>query len=137
MLSTDLPVTEWWDPEWDQYDVPSYPEDSLPFELWHACYMHQAWLEWLMTGRTWGWPDGLLARQLEPARRPPSWYPGQPDPPRVRVDRCCCLYIRHYLLGTPPPGVEIVVNPVIATAFLIDEQCTHHGLPALEHDEYP
>lgn len=80
------------------------------------------------------WRENL--HELEPPRRPPSWYPGQPDPPRVRVDRCSCLYIRHYLLGTPPPGVEIVVNPVIATAFLIDEQCTHHGIPALEHDEY-
>lgn len=111
-------------------DLPP-PHDSGYFAAWYHAACHIEEIDWIM-GRLQHAPY----LELEPARRPPSWYPGQPDPPRVRVDRCCCLYIRHYLLGTPPPGVEIVVNPVIATYFLIDEQCTHHGIAALEHDEF-
>lgn len=76
--------------------------------------------------------------QIEPARRPPSWYPGQPDPPRVRVDRCSCVYIRHYAsYPIDTSRYRPTQRVVVATGFVIDEQCTHHGLVALDHDEYP
>lgn len=57
MHSTDLPVTEWWDPEWDVYSVPLSPfEDrgSVPLEdhveTWWAAYEHQWLLGWIMSG---------------------------------------------------------------------------------------
>lgn len=84
------------------------------------------------------WREPLY--ELEPPRRPPSWYPGQPDPPRTRVDRCSCIYQRHYAY-TPYQASQGHVRrylTVVATGFVIDEQCTHHGIAALEHDDaYP
>jgi len=57
MNSKDLPVTEYWDPEFDVYDVPLSPfEDfgAVPLEdhveLWWAAYEHQWLLGWIMSG---------------------------------------------------------------------------------------
>lgn len=63
MNSTDLPVTEYWDPELGYYDVP-IAADGVPYDVWWPAYEHIAEIEWITTGRTWGWPDGLFGRQL-------------------------------------------------------------------------
>ena len=98
MHSSELPITDWWDPEWDVYDVPSSPYDvqrpgekaeALPealFDAWWEAYDHTAEVAYIMTGSRWGWPDNLHARQLTQHA-----YPGQPatrtKPP---VKPCCC-----------------------------------------------
>lgn len=61
MNSADLPVTEWWDPEWDVYDVPGSPYDPQPagctdpvgeadFDAWWAAYEHCWILGWITNG---------------------------------------------------------------------------------------
>jgi hypothetical protein len=89
MNSADLPITEWWDPEWDVYDVPGslYDQDSpAAHSIWWTCYEHVAMVEWIMTGRSWGWPD-------KPKELERHAYPGQPStrtkPP---VKPCTCEY---------------------------------------------
>jgi hypothetical protein len=133
MLSTELPVTEWWDPEYELYAVQPFPDDSVPFALWHEAYLHEATIEWIMTGHTWGWPDGLFARQLEPPRRPPSWYPGQPEPQKPRRRACTCFYGLRQVLDAPGP---YVVSPTPSgegdltwwtRCFVIVFDCPHHG----------
>lgn len=85
MKSTDLPVTEWWDPEWDLYDVPLSPfDDGVDVETWWAAYEHLWMLSWVLHGTeayidvhyqhqlTTGIPEGCTCRDA------PGWYPGRP-----------------------------------------------------------
>jgi hypothetical protein len=49
MLASDLPVTEYWDPHWDVYDVPLCPQASSDPAWWPA-YEHQWLVGWIMDG---------------------------------------------------------------------------------------
>lgn len=130
MNSSDLPITEWWDPEYDVWDVPGSPYDAqapgemagdLPdwsFAVWWAAYDHVSEVGYIMTGERWYAPPNLYAHQLE-ARA----YPGQPthhSAPPVRP--CSCAY---HVVQTPADGRLIVP--------------TYHHSPGLtledEHDE--
>lgn len=50
-----LPITEWWDPAWDVYDVPGSPDvddpDAPGHDVWWAAYEHLWMLRHIMTGR--------------------------------------------------------------------------------------
>ena len=49
--SKDLPITEYWDPEWDVYDVPLSPfEGNVDHEIWWAAYEHTWILDWILMG---------------------------------------------------------------------------------------
>lgn len=52
MDSKDLPVTEWWDPEWEVYDVPLSPfeGDRVDVDTWWAAYEHGWILGWILHG---------------------------------------------------------------------------------------
>jgi hypothetical protein len=111
------------------YPDPPIRLDQVPEHLVDAWY--EAWAHWGIVDALWygEWP---CCRELEPPRRPPSWYPGQPDPPRVRVARCACIYVRRYA----PARLDGVRTSVLDhTLFLINEQCPHHGIDAYEIPE--
>ncbi len=58
MHSTDLPVTDYWDPEWDVYDVPFSPaDDGVDWDVWWAAYCHLWDLRWVMDGYAEYRPD--------------------------------------------------------------------------------
>lgn len=136
MLSTELPITDWWDPEYDVYDVPLCPQgdydDPDETEAWWAAYDHLETVRHIMTGRRWYSPDNFYAHQVEPPRRPPSWYPGQPEqrPPRIRP--CTCFYGLRTVPDAPRPW-EDVRTPGIrrrrfyTRCFVIVWDCPHHG----------
>lgn len=55
MHSSELPVTEYWDPAWDVYDVPLSPwtgfgGPEVPAEVWWAAYEHVWILSWIRHG---------------------------------------------------------------------------------------
>lgn len=111
MLSTELPITEWWDPEWDVYDVPIAPE-NVPYDVWWPAYFHQAMIEYITTGRTWGWPDGILMRQLTAGPASVPYLGAWPWP-------CSCEYV---VFDCPWPA-----RWAIASGFRIHSDCPQHG----------
>lgn len=132
MNSTDLPITDWWDPDWGVYDVPSSPYDvqevgdtsavtEQHWMVWWTAYDHNAEVVYIMTGSRWGWPDNLLTRQLTRHA-----YPGQPSTrTRPPVKPCTCEY-------RPPDWWLIEGSGVVMLAgsrFMRDPACPHHGLP--------
>lgn len=145
MLSTELPITEWWDPEWDVYDVPLSPftgagaELEVPYDVWWAAWSHIWTLDWITTGTAWYAPHNWQ-NQLEPARRPPSWYPGQPEPPRHRFRACTCSYGLRQVTNAPgpytpvpPPSGEGALS-WWTRCFVIVFDCPHHGDDRLEEE---
>lgn len=84
MNSTDLPITEWWDPAWDVYDVPGSPYDDsdAPHDVWWAAYEHLWMLRHVMTGR---------------AEYTPSHFQHQLT---TGSELCTCRY-RRYLISAP------------------------------------
>lgn len=94
MKSTDLPVTEFWDPEWDVYDVPLGPfDDGVEVDVWWAAYEHVWMLSWIQHG-TEAYIPFHYQHQLTTGcrcREAPGWYPGRPeapDCPQHRPHRC-------------------------------------------------
>lgn len=72
--------------------------------------------------KVWDAPGGTL--ELEPPRRPPSWYPGQPDPPKPRRWPCTCFYGLRHVENAPGP----YAGPAGWTrCFVIVWDCPHHG----------
>lgn len=76
-------------------------------------------------------PTMVLQRQIEPPRRPPSWYPGQPDPPRQRIRPCNCFYGLRQVENAPGP---YEYSPALSgdltwwtRCFVIVWDCPHHG----------
>lgn len=78
MHSSDLPVTEWWDPEYDVYDVPNSPYDPQPvgstgavtsaeFDTWWTAYDFLWDLRWVMHGSAEYRPD-FRGRELTTGR---------------------------------------------------------------------
>lgn len=143
MLSTDLPVTEWWDPEVDYYGVPMSPTGHGPAAeaAWWPAFVHLAEIEWIMTGRTWGWPDGLFARQLTTGHDPlcPAITAGwecdcrDEGPPYLGAWPwpCSCAYYRS---RTHFSHVETLTGSLIPTYglpgiswFIIHSDCPQHG----------
>lgn len=145
MNSTDLPVTEWWDPEFGYFDVP-IAADGVPYDVWWPAYEHIAEIEWITTGRTWGWIDGLFARQLttgddvydvqrhdpadcnicRPFIGPLFVVAGVPKP-------CTCEY--HAMRWVLPiPFIETLRHTILdvgglhaASWITINPACPHHG----------
>jgi hypothetical protein len=133
--SRDLPITESWDPDWDVYDVPIFGWEDVPVDIWWACYEHCAWIEWIMTGRTWGWPEGLLARQLTTGA-----YPGQPAQRSEKIAPSCrCFYqVRYAPVVLPPNGPHGRARRVTVLDhrfFTITPYCPQHGDAARISDE--
>ena len=144
MLSTDLPVTDWWDPEWDVYDVPIAP-DNVPHIVWWEAYYHLAMIEYITTGRTWGWPDGILTRQLTTGHDPlcPAITAGwecdcRDEGPSPYLGRwpwpCSCAYIYLCcgLIADSVDGVQFLKEfgydvGHSATGFIIHSDCPQHG----------
>lgn len=116
MNSTDLPVTEWWDPEFGYYDVPIAAE-GVPYDVWWSAYEHIAEIEWITTGRTWGWPDGLFARQLT------TGWDFDPSPNQALAylapPRCTCLPVWE------DNGDGWAVSST--SCYTINPACAHHG----------
>jgi hypothetical protein len=110
-----------------EYDVPDYPEscDLATWNAYTAAWNHYWDIRALCT------PDDFPAhRQLTRHA-----YPGQPSTKAEHVVQpCCCEYHRHHLLTTAHiEGIDIVLNPVIATTFQIHPACPHHGHRANTH----
>lgn len=81
-------------------------------------------------------------RQLEPPRRPPSWYPGQPEPPRPRpVKPCRCFYGLTRVPDAPGPHVPVTRPGIRRTewltrCFVLLFDCPHHGDDALDPEDW-
>lgn len=80
--------------------------------------------------KVWDAPGG---RELEPPRRPPSWYPGQPEPQKPRRRACTCFYGLRQVLDapgpyaySPPPSGEGDLT-WWTRCFVIVFDCPHHG----------
>lgn len=92
--------------------------------------LHKLAVEWVTTGYATATIGSRLFysrwasnHQLEPPRRPPSWYPGQPEPPRPRSRPCTCFYGLRALSGIVQPD-----NPWgYVRCFVIVFDCPHHG----------
>lgn len=112
MLSTELPVTEWWDPDpdWPVYDVPGSPEGA-PHDLWWAAYNHVWYLEWIMTGSAWYSPHPWQ-NQLTAGPASVSYLGAWPWP-------CSCEYV---VFDCPWPA-----RWAIASGFRIHSDCPQHG----------
>lgn len=85
---------------------------------------------WIQYARAY-WREPLL--ELEPPRRPPSWYPGRPEPQKPRKRACTCMYVVTQVSGAPGPYVP--VPPPSGEGdltwgtrcFVIVFDCPHHG----------
>lgn len=73
------------------------------------------------------WRENLY--ELEPPRRPPSWYPGQPEPQKPRKRACTCMYALVFNVeGTirGPREWSRGGDPYVR-CFVIVFDCPHHG----------
>ena len=121
MNSTDLPVTDWWDPEWDQYDVPLVPQHDPddPAEVriadtnaWWAAYDHVETIKHITTGQRWYGPDNFYAHQLTAGPASVPYLGAWPWP-------CSCEYV---VFDCPWPA-----RWAIASGFRIHSDCPQHG----------
>lgn len=134
MHSNDLPITEWWDPQWDIYDVPLSPDlddpDAPDHDTWWAAYEHLWMLRHIMTGQAEYVPSHFQHQLTTGAEN--CGYSVAPGPPIP----CCCPYAQHVARMALPakPGQRRVerILYVAATYFLINPRCIHHGEPRRE-----
>lgn len=125
MHSSELPVTEWWDPdpEWEVYDVPGSPE-SVPHEIWWAAYQHLWVLEWITTGSAWYSPHPWQ-HQIEPPRPP---YLGRwPWPCSCAYAYLCCGLIVDTFEAVQFLREFGYAVGHSATGFIIHSDCPQHG----------
>lgn len=134
MHSSELPVTEWWDPDEEVYDVPhtprgafwEYPYPQQEVDDWWAAYSHLWDLRWIMHGSAEYRPD-FRGRELTTGHSELCddvalfWERREcvPDCPRHRAPLapCTCHYYRH--------GCGSVW--LIGSNFVINRTCPHHG----------
>lgn len=124
MLSTDLPITEYWDPEWDVYEVPLSPFNGpgsqleVPYEIWWAAYEHDWVLGWILDGTAWyaphHWQNQLTTGHCRDDG--PPYLGAWPWP-------CTCEY---FVFDCPWPA-----RWAIASGFRIHSDCPQHGDDAL------
>lgn len=153
MHSSELPVTEWWDPEWDVYEVPGYAlQDTIEdFDLWWLTWDFTAEIGYIMTGDRFYSPPNLYQHQLISGhyRDCPTYGGGlcdgtcwiayhkqQPYAHAQPVERfgrppaCMCRYGHRVVPGIPgthemDPFREGWRRGVYA--FRIHPKCPHHG----------
>lgn len=134
MHSTEIPITEWWDPPWDTYDVPLSPNlddpDAPDHDTWWAAYEHLWMLRHIMTGQAEYVPSHFQHQLTTGAE---NWCFECEDvhPPGHHTDPepCLCTYVRHsarLVWGTLGKRV-LAHDVVIATGFQIKPWCVHHG----------
>lgn len=108
--------------------VPQQPpfQDTGLLAAWYAAAVHEEEIDWIM-GRITVSPY----LELEPPRRPPSWYPGQPEPPRPRKRPCKCAYVRRFVPDAPGPYSPVTypdgTTRWFTWCFVIVFDCPHHG----------
>lgn len=136
MHSSELPTTEWWDPEYDLYDVPGSPYGETVgelapgmFDAWWTAYSHCWDIRWYRHGSAEYRPDFKGRELTRGVFHPPSWsghrdacptqWGGPCDcdlPPRTTP--CTC----HYR-----PGAVSQWPGQYGSAFRINPRCHHHG----------
>jgi hypothetical protein len=161
MHSSELPVTEYWDPADDVYAVPPCPQGSGydDADTWTEAFLFSATIEWIWADYDGYW--GPWTRELTTGcrcRDKPGWYPGRPDNPACPVHGrcprpsdpvgfetppppCTCRYGLRKIADAPGPWEEIrnpgIRRTVLFTrCFLIDRDCTHHGDATLTYPRF-
>lgn len=133
MHSNDLPITEWWDPQWDTYDVPLSPNlddpDAPDHDIWWAAYEHLWMLRHIMTGQAEYVPSHFQHQLTTGAE---NWCFECEDvhPPGQHTDPEPCLC--SYALFTTRFSLDdfrgpIIRRVVLGSYFTIHRACLHHG----------
>lgn len=127
MHSSELPTTEWWDPEYDLYDVPGSPYGETVgelapgmFDAWWTAYSHCWDIRWYRHGSAEYRPDFKGRELTRGVFHPPSWsghrdacptqWGGPCDcdlPPRTTP--CTC---RYRVVAVPLTGVVVMPDPI-------------------------
>lgn len=150
MHSSELPITEWWDPEWDVYDVPLTPNDGWwqdnptpeQCDTWWAAYAHLWNIRWVMCGSAEYRPD-FRGRELATGEPVAGWLGHRDLCPSQWGERCDCAdplpavpclcwywteaYGLRVSIRDPQQRHTYDDMPAECTGFQINPQCRHHG----------
>lgn len=146
MHSTDLPVTEWWDPADDVHDVPPCPQGDgrTDATLWTEAFLFSATIGWIWADYDGYW--GRWTRQLTTGAD--VWDITTHDAEHCTiclylvgplfhdwdwVEPCSCEYALHQTVWYPTHRIDIpgVGMRGAAYTFRIDPDCHWHGVAAL------